>query len=96
MIARLVPCVLIASAVLTGCGASSPKAERGMRFVLRPGPDALADVRVTLPQQGPTHAPTQAEVRAASTKLRSFVNAHCPCELEETANGVRLLEERHR
>jgi hypothetical protein len=94
MLGRLMACVVIASA-LAGCGGSSSEAKHGRRFVLRPGPNALAHVHVTLPQQGPTHPPTRAEVQAATAQFRSFVNAHCPCEFEETANEIRLLNEKH-
>jgi hypothetical protein len=95
MLARIAACALFASALLAGCGGSSATAKHGRRLVLRPGPNGLAHVRATLPQQGVTHTPTKAEVQAATVTLRSFVNAHCPCDFEETASGLRLLNEKH-
>src|SRR5664279_841309 len=96
MLGRVAASALIVLALLAGCGGSSTTAKHGRRVVLRPGPNAFANANVTLPQYGAIHKPTQAEVQAARTKLRSFVNAHCPCELEETANGgIRLLNEKH-
>ena len=96
MVHRFAVCALVASALLTGCGGGSNAAKHGERVVLRPGPNGLDDARVTLPQTGPKHTPTKAEVQAATAKLRSWVNAHCPCELERTATEMRVLSEAHR
>jgi hypothetical protein len=95
MLGRFAVYVLMSSALLAGCGGASTTATHGRRVVLQPGPNALAHVRVTLPQTPPVHAPTKAEIRTATAQFRTFVNKHCPCELEQTAHGIRVLSQAH-
>jgi hypothetical protein len=97
MVHRFAVCALVASALLTGCGGASTTATHPRRLVLQPGPNALAHLHLTLRKTAAaSHAPTKAEIRAATARFRAFVNQHCPCEVEETAKGgIRLLTDKH-
>jgi hypothetical protein len=99
MLSRFGASAIIASALLAGCGGggASTTATHGRRLVLRPGPNGLAHVHLTLRQTpSASHAPTKAEIRAANARFRAFVNKHCPCEVEQTAKGgIRLLTATH-
>jgi hypothetical protein len=95
MLSRFGASAIIASALLAGCGGggASTTATHGRRLVLRPGPNGLDHVHLTL-RQTSVNAPTKAEIRTANNRFRAFVNRHCPCEVEQTASGgIRLLKE---
>jgi hypothetical protein len=99
MLSRFGASAIIASALLAGCGGgastTATHATHGRRLVLRPGPNGLAHLHITL-RQTSVHAPTKAEIRAANAQVRAFVNKHCPCEVEQTAHGgIRLLTATH-
>jgi hypothetical protein len=101
---RLFVIALSSVAVLAGCGGGSASTRtHGTRFEVSPslvtarGGDSLgvAEPEIQVAPGGKKKL-TSAEARQLFEHVRKFVIAHCPCTYEETSNGVRLLEARHR